>query len=174
MYYLNSRYYNPEIGRFINADIQLTAGSDMTGINLFAYCGNNPINRTDVTGCKWYHWVIGGAVLGGGSAYVSTRGSTSAQTIVKPKVTSTIKNEVIDLPRTGRALKTDPYHAFPNIVDNYAGYATKSPINNGTLYQLQGSLNGTAGRFEWIVQNQQVTHRMFVKGGTINGIQIMP
>ncbi len=116
----------------------------------------------------------GSVVLTGGSAYLSTRGSTSSQTTAKPKVTSTIKNEVIDLPRTGSALKTDPYHAFPNIVDHYAGYATKSPISNGTLYQLQGSLNGVAGRFEWIVQNQQVTHRMFVKGGTINGIQIMP
>lgn len=52
--------------------------------------------------------------------------------------------------------------------------ATKSPISNGTLYQLQGSLNGTVGRFEWIIQNQQVTHRMFVPGGGINGIPIMP
>ncbi len=42
------------------------------------------------------------------------------------------------------------------------------------FYQLEGSLNGTAGRFEWIIQDQKVTHRMFVKGGTINGVQIMP
>lgn len=55
-------------------------------------------------------------------------------------------------------------------MDNYAGYATKSPINNGTLYQLEGSLNGMPGRFEWIVQDQFVTHRLFVAGGGINGI----
>ena len=71
-------------------------------------------------------------------------------------------------------MKTDAHHAFSNIVDNYAGYATKSDINNGTLYQLLGSLNGKDGRFEWIVQNEQVTHRMFVEGGGINGIPIMP
>ena len=47
-------------------------------------------------------------------------------------------------------------------------------VEYGTLYQLQGSLNGTVGRFEWIIQNQQVTHRMFVPGGGINGIPIMP
>ena len=47
-------------------------------------------------------------------------------------------------------------------------------INNGTLYQLEGSLNGKIGRFEWIVQNNSVTHRMFVKGGGINGIPIKP
>ena len=106
------------------------------------------------------------------SAASSPRAWTTGATT--PSTRTTPPNDVIDLPRTGSALKTDPYHAFPNIVDNYAGYATKSPISNGTLYQLQGSLNGTVGRFEWIIQNQQVTHRMFVPGGGINGIPIMP
>jgi len=85
-----------------------------------------------------------------------------------------IENDLIDLPRTGSVLKNDKYHAFNNMIDNYVGYATKSPISNGTLYQLSGSLNGIGGRFEWIVQDNLVTHRMFVKGGTINGIPIMP
>ena len=90
------------------------------------------------------------------------------------KVVSTIENDIIDLPRTGSALKTDAHHAFPDIVDNYVGYATKTSINNGTLYQIEGSLNGVAGRFEWIVQDQFVTHRFFVEGGGINGIPIWP
>ena len=38
LYYVSSRYYDPEIGRWINADGQLTTGSDLTGLNLFAYC----------------------------------------------------------------------------------------------------------------------------------------
>lgn len=50
---MQSRYYNPEIGRFINADNQLSAGSDLTGTNMFAYCGNNPISRIDSTGRSW-------------------------------------------------------------------------------------------------------------------------
>ena len=116
----------------------------------------------------------GGAVVGGAGAYLNAKAFNSSPSTTKPKVKSTIKNDVIDLPRTGSALKTDPYHAFPNVVNNYAGYATKTPISNGTLYQLQGSLNGVSGRFEWIIQNQQVTHRMFVAGGGINGIPIMP
>ena len=44
LYYLGSRYYNPYRGRFINAD------SVFDGANLFAYCGNNPINRYDSNG----------------------------------------------------------------------------------------------------------------------------
>lgn len=76
--------------------------------------------------------------------------------------------------KVGSALKLDAHHAFPNIVDNYAGLATRTPISNGILYQLQGSLNGVAGRFEWIVQGGEVVHRMFVVKGTMNGIPIKP
>ena len=42
LYYVSSRDYDPEIGRWINSDNQLSTGSDLTGMNLFAYCGNNP------------------------------------------------------------------------------------------------------------------------------------
>ena len=49
LYYLQSRYYNPSWGRFINADAQLATG-DFTGLNLFAYCNNNPTNYLDKHG----------------------------------------------------------------------------------------------------------------------------
>ena len=51
LYYLNSRYYNPETGRFINADSQLN--DDLLGNNMFAYCGNSPISRKDIDGDAW-------------------------------------------------------------------------------------------------------------------------
>ena len=51
-YYLQSRYYNPEWGRFLNADGYINANGDIIGFNIFAYCGNNPIMETDPTG-KW-------------------------------------------------------------------------------------------------------------------------
>ena len=53
LYYLQSRYYNPEIGRFINADSLVSTGQGMLGYNMFAYCGNNPVNRVDSTGQFW-------------------------------------------------------------------------------------------------------------------------
>jgi filamentous hemagglutinin len=68
-------------------------------------------------------------------------------------------------------------HGFPDIVDNYANSATKFSLNNGSsIYQVLGSYNGVAGRFEWIVDPRLdgVTHRMFVPNGTINGIPVKP
>ena len=49
LYYVSSRYYDPEIGRFINADVMLDTET-VLGFNLFAYCGNNPIMYVDPTG----------------------------------------------------------------------------------------------------------------------------
>ena len=60
------------------------------------------------------------------------------------------------------------------LVDNYAGYATKTTLNDATLYQLEGSLNGVEGRFEWIIQDGKVTHRMFIQNGAMNGVPIKP
>jgi len=61
-YYVCSRYYDPQIGRWISVDNQLSTGN-MTGMNLFVYCGNNPVNRTDPTGEAWWHWALGAAVV---------------------------------------------------------------------------------------------------------------
>ena len=52
-YYLQSRYYDPEICRFINADSYASTGQSYLGYNTFAYCGNDPVNRTDADGEFW-------------------------------------------------------------------------------------------------------------------------
>ena len=50
LYYLQSRYYDPEIGRFINADAYATTGQGFVGNNMFAYCNNSPIIFEDASG----------------------------------------------------------------------------------------------------------------------------
>ncbi len=55
LYYLNSRYYSAEMGRFLNADgtDALRAKPNIYNTNLFAYCDNNPVLRVDVGGNIW-------------------------------------------------------------------------------------------------------------------------
>ena len=69
---MSSRYYDPVIGRFINADDAdlLGANGDVASINLFAYCGNNPISRADTNGYFWN--VVIGAVVGAIVSAVTT------------------------------------------------------------------------------------------------------
>ena len=51
LYYLKSRYYDPEIGRFVTIDDHSYLDPDtINGVNLYAYCGNNPVKYSDPNG----------------------------------------------------------------------------------------------------------------------------
>ena len=56
LYYLQSRYYDPTVGRFLNADVYISTGQGLLDYNMFAYCGNNPVTGYDPTGC--WDWGI--------------------------------------------------------------------------------------------------------------------
>ena len=87
LYYVSSRYYDPEIGRFINADAVdlLGANGDFTSLNLFAYCGNNPVSRADSSGYLWTNILIG-AVVGAVAGVVGQ--------VISDVVTSVLNGEV--------------------------------------------------------------------------------
>ena len=61
------------MGRFINADGQLDSG-DVLGLNLFAYCNNNPVMYSDTTGMapEWWQWAISSAMFVAGVVLVAT------------------------------------------------------------------------------------------------------
>ena len=64
LYYLQSRYYNPLVGRFLNADGYITTNvTEPLTYNMFAYCGNNPVMFSDPSGESLTALAIGLAVL---------------------------------------------------------------------------------------------------------------
>ena len=65
LYYLQTRYYDPEVGRFISRDsIEYADPETICGLNLYAYCGNNPVMATDPTGrAEWWEWLVAGIVI---------------------------------------------------------------------------------------------------------------
>ncbi len=70
LYYLQTRYYDPEVGRFISQDgVEYAEPETINGINLYAYCGNNPVTYVDPTGeAKWWQWLISSLQFLGGIA----------------------------------------------------------------------------------------------------------
>ena len=63
LYYLQSRYYNPTTGRFINADGYVNTNGDLIGYNMYAYCSNNPVMGYDPTGYICWWGVLAGVAL---------------------------------------------------------------------------------------------------------------
>ena len=109
LYYLSSRYYDPETGRFVNADGYVKTPTDsFLSINMFAYCENNPVNKFDPTddfalaatlgGIAL--WKIGAAIIGAVTAFVVVdnlvKNPPTFPTISIPKIEAKPKSETKD------------------------------------------------------------------------------
>lgn len=97
LYYVTSRYYDPEICRFISADSvnYLGVDSSLLSYNLFAFCMNNPINRSDDNGNwsmpNWLKITIGAVALAGAIAFtVATGGGAAAVAVGVAKIVGTV------------------------------------------------------------------------------------
>ena len=71
LYYCKSRYYSPELCRFISPDsIEYLDPQSINGLNLYCYCMNNPIMYADPSGHmpEWLQWTLGGLIVVGAIA----------------------------------------------------------------------------------------------------------
>ena len=85
LYYCNTRYYSPEIGRWISIDdVDYLDSESINGLNLYCYCMNDPVNYADPSG----HSVILAMLLGAGIGLVVGLGSQLASDVISNVVTN--------------------------------------------------------------------------------------
>ena len=175
MYYLQSRYYDPIVCRFINADVPdvITASpTALTDKNLFAYCDNNPIMRADEDGEFW-NYVIGGVVgcvVGGGVAALTSYlkdGKVDVESVIINAAVGGISGLVA---ASGlHALTQAGITALVSGIGNFADQAQSEGIDNvnydevvvstalGGLTSLAGTYMGKICGAKWLDEAQELT-----------------
>ena len=117
LYYLQSRYYNPGWGRFINADDTTLLASSPSKAhwdkNVFAYCDNNPLNRVDEDGECWD--IIIGGIVGGivsGASTIVNDAIMGRETTVDSVLKSVFVGAVTGMASAKFSLLKLPAHAI--------------------------------------------------------------
>ena len=129
-YYLNSRYYDPAVGRFLNADGYINANGDLIGFNMFAYCSNNPVMGYDPSGES----ILGALVLLGVVA-ISALLLTSCGGEQPPHViaSGSADQELIDYLVPGGC--EDEVGALNKAIDELTPYLNDSHESGGYIYK---------------------------------------
>ena len=138
LYYLNSRYYDPETGRVINADGYVSTGQGVLGCNMFTYCGNNPIARADSTGTI-SEWVVLGIIIVGtliflsgcsdhNTSSASSSTATSSPQSSRPSSSSSSKASSSSSSQKSNPTKTSK--AGVSFIASYEGYYS-NPYDDG-------------------------------------------
>ena len=153
LYYLNARYYNPEWRRFISPDAaEYIDPETPNGLNLYAYCNNDPVNLVDPSGHLAF-WLAAGLVIGavgliGGGTYAGIKSSQAGN--------------------TGWDLVSDI--AFGAVIGGIVGFAAGAIIGAGVSGLLTGSFLSSV---QAVKAGAILTHQMFRLGGRAAGLYMM-
>ena len=111
LYCLGSRYYDPEVGRFVNADDPSTIFAkpqELYSKNLYVYCDNNPIIRKDVQGYFPIPCIVGavvGAAVSGFSYVLTSGGEIDGVELAKSCLIGAVSGALAPLDPTKWAIK---------------------------------------------------------------------
>lgn len=147
IFYLNSRYYDPEIERFISVDSPAvpTISPEKTNWdkNIYAYCDNNPISRKDSDGNVWLQAMLIGGLIGAGIG----------------AATSIITQSIFEGEVKWRTVLVDLATGF------VGGAIAASPLGMAWQVYFGAAINAISYNVDCYVNNQQATD-----GGTIAAI----
>ena len=155
LYYLQSRYYNPNWGRFVNEDAYINTGTGLLGYNMFAYCNNNPVMHVDNAGTGPIAFLLLGLVVIGGWLLTSCDSDNPGTDSVPPTYLNTYTGDgyiktnsedeavqagIEQLYEKAQANKFDVEYGFVvyqfvegNIYGESTHYYWTSPVEGGTI-----------------------------------------
>lgn len=154
LYYLQSRYYNPEWGRFLNADNAtiITDTGTISDKNMFAYCDNNPVMRTDENGEFW-NVLIGagiGALINVGVNYITAKMDGQDYTLENLVVDAacgaiTGATAASGIPVAGQAIVGAIVGFGGSAVSDALNGETEIDVTKALNYAASGALGGLMG-----------------------------
>ena len=141
LYYLNSRYYSPKMGRFINCDSILITTGSIISLNTYCYCVNNPANRIDSEGRFSFSFPSLSEIYESAKKHVSDtfnntkQAVTSACGFVKNKISSGvnwIKNHVgcVNTNSSSETIFEGPGFNIPGTLGASSGINEKVSVGN--------------------------------------------
>ena len=141
LYYLQSRYYDSYVGRFINADDvgNLGIGDELLSYSLFSYCANNPVMNVDPEG-EFFFTLIGavtGGLIGAVSALIEGKSGREVwASAANGAVSGAIAGLATDIIAVtgGSALAVIAVGAAFGAAGAFAGSLTESAINQKDMH----------------------------------------
>ena len=140
LYYLSSRYYDSNTGRFINADAVISGVTGtLQGYNMFAYCFNNPVNMDDGNG-NWPEWgtkaivvaAVATVIVAATVATVATFGAGSVAGVAAITTTLTIAAKATEVAalQTKKSISADET-STEDVKDKVSIDVTEALYDNG-------------------------------------------
>ena len=168
LYYLISRYYDPETCRFISADsIEYLDPETLGGLNLYAYCCNNPVMMVDEDGNKpkWWQWLVAALiVVAVTTAMVATAGLAAAAIGASAAVTTGMCVGAGVATATAGAMNLFS-QASQGVDEINLGSLLTDMLISGTVGMIVGGISGGLGAFSATgLKGTQLLVHMAVQG----------
>ena len=169
LYYLKSRYYDPELARFINADDYVSSGQGILGCNMFAYCLNSPVVHADYTGniagilvatltLAASNPLIAVALVTGTAVLLKLAFEATARVVYEVGLAAEHLNNAVY-----SAKKANSNNSRSGMVDAGGGAASPAPPGNGNWNNRNG---GSQDRGNWQNVKENYLKQQLKKQGT--------
>lgn len=148
---MNSRYYNPKWGRFLSPDsIEYLDSESINGLNLYCYCGNNPVNYSDEFGRSPESiWKIIGSVaivaVLGVLTVVSAGATSGLLAFVAPIISGAFWGATAGAITGGITGALDAYASGDSILDGVANGMFSGTISGAAT----GAISGAFSHFQF-------------------------